>query len=84
MTDDLFTLGGHSLQATRIVVRVRAAFGLELPLAGLISGELTVERIADEARTGRIETADDEEVERALAELASLTDAEVAALLAEG
>ncbi|MEU6882050.1 amino acid adenylation domain-containing protein [Streptomyces sp. NPDC046712] len=84
VTDDLFTLGGHSLQATRIVVRVRAAFGLELPLAGLISGELTVERIADEARTGRIETADDEEIERALAELASLTDAEVAALLAEG
>ncbi|MBT2440934.1 amino acid adenylation domain-containing protein [Streptomyces sp. ISL-36] len=84
VNDDLFTLGGHSLQATRIVVRVRSAFGLELPLAGLISGELTVERIADAARTGRIEPADDEEVERALAELASLTDAEVAALLAEG
>ncbi|MFE5481270.1 amino acid adenylation domain-containing protein [Streptomyces sp. NPDC056527] len=84
VTDDLFTLGGHSLQATRIVVRVRAAFGLELPLAGLISGELTVESIADEARDGRILTADDEEVERALAELASLTDAEVAALLAQG
>ena len=30
--DDFFDLGGHSLVATRIVSRVRKAFGLELPL----------------------------------------------------
>ena len=33
--DDFFQLGGHSLSATRLVARVRQAFGVELPLATL-------------------------------------------------
>ncbi|WP_395807785.1 amino acid adenylation domain-containing protein [Archangium minus] len=35
--DDFFQLGGHSLSATRLVARVRQAFGVELPLAALFS-----------------------------------------------
>ncbi|MEW2546247.1 amino acid adenylation domain-containing protein [Streptomyces sp. NPDC047002] len=34
-TDDFFDLGGHSLMATRLVGRVRAAFGVELPVRAL-------------------------------------------------
>ncbi|MEV4504240.1 amino acid adenylation domain-containing protein [Streptomyces klenkii] len=83
VTDDLFTIGGHSLQATRIAVRVRAAFGVELRLTELLSGELTVERIADAVRQQQAGLTDEAAVLRELEELAQLSDEEVAALLAE-
>ncbi len=33
--DDFFALGGHSLHATRVVSRIRRAFGVDLPLRAL-------------------------------------------------
>jgi amino acid adenylation domain-containing protein len=33
--DDFFSLGGHSLMATRVVARLRTVFGIELPLRTL-------------------------------------------------
>jgi acyl carrier protein len=43
--DEFFQLGGHSLLLTRMVSRVRAAFGVDVPLAEFF-GELTIEAMA--------------------------------------
>lgn len=67
--DNFFELGGHSLMATRVLARLRDAFAIDLPLRVLFEA-LTVAEVAD-AVTEAIE-----------ADIASLSDAEIAELLA--
>ncbi|GAA5074792.1 non-ribosomal peptide synthetase [Streptomyces similanensis] len=52
VTDDFFDLGGTSLRAVRLLSRVAAEHGRELPLSSLFAGGATVERMAAELRTG--------------------------------
>lgn len=82
MHDDFFSIGGYSLLATRVVVQLRAAFGVELQLRSFFEDAT----IAGLVRTLRADPVGGAEVERraaVLCELATLSDDEVERLLSE-
>nr|AAN85512.1 nonribosomal peptide synthetase [Streptomyces atroolivaceus] len=81
VTADFFALGGHSLQATRIALRLREAFGAEFSVADLLTGVPTVEQTARLLTQRQVAESDPEELARLLDQLSGLSDDEVADLL---
>ena len=81
--DDFFSLGGDSLSATRIVLRVREMFGLEVPLQSLFE-VASVAGLADALRTTPgAEQRDPELIAEVLLEVADMSEEEARAQLAE-
>ncbi|MFD3518775.1 phosphopantetheine-binding protein, partial [Streptomyces sp. NPDC058657] len=67
--DDFHALGGHSLLAVQIVSRVRDTFGVEVPLARMLTGRLTVEALAGTVQDIQLSEVDEDELLAALAAL---------------
>jgi acyl carrier protein len=81
-SDNFFDLGGHSLVAVLLLMRIRDAFGVELSIDDVYSGNLTLADMAARIEAAQFGSVDPEEYAALLAEIESMTDAEARELLA--
>ncbi|MGH9896749.1 MAG: phosphopantetheine-binding protein, partial [bacterium] len=80
--DNFLDLGGHSLMATQIILRVMEAFQIELPLQSLLEAP-TVAKMALIIMENQAKKAGDEDLTRLLAELEALSEDEAQRLLSD-
>jgi FkbH-like protein len=83
LSDNFFDLGGHSLLAVLLIMRVREAFGIELPIDDVYSGTLTLGELARKIEMYQLGDVDPNEYQTLLAEIENMSDEEVRRLLAE-
>ena len=82
VNDNFFDLGGHSLAATRVVSQVIKQFQLELPLLSLFQSP-TVAEMAAVITEHQGKLLGEEELERLLSELESMSEEEAQQLVAK-
>jgi non-ribosomal peptide synthetase component F len=83
LEDGFFDLGGHSLLANRLLLRVRAAFGVDLPLAGLLD-DPTLGGMVVAVTASLVARTEERELDELLDELDGLNEEEAERLLAGG
>jgi FkbH-like protein len=81
LSGNFFDLGGHSLLAVVLIVRVKEAFGVELPIDDVYAAGLTLGDLARKVEA--LQHGTPEEYDAILRELEALSDEEVERLLAE-
>ncbi|HEY0733438.1 MAG TPA: HAD-IIIC family phosphatase [Herpetosiphonaceae bacterium] len=79
--ENFFDLGGHSLMATQILSRVRAALDLDIPMSVLFTGALTIAELAGAIEAYQIEQASMDDIAAVMRELDGLSPEEITALL---
>lgn len=73
-------LGGHSLQAARIVTRIESTFGVQIGVEEMLTAETTIEKLARAVRE-ELATLEDPDIDSVVAALEQLPDDEIAAIL---
>jgi acyl carrier protein len=81
--DNFFELGGHSLAATRVIAQVVKEFRLEIRLRDMFQAP-TVAEMAAVISASQGNKLDEQELERILDELESVTEEEAQRLASEG
>ncbi|MCX6624664.1 MAG: phosphopantetheine-binding protein, partial [Acidobacteria bacterium] len=81
--DNFFDLGGHSLVAVLLALRVREAFDVELPIDDVYAANVTLADLAAKIDAYRLRDLNPDEYAALVAEIDGLSDEEVLRLLAE-
>lgn len=79
--DNFFDLGGHSLIAVLLLMRVRETFGVELSIDDVYTGSLTVADLAARIEAAQLGDIDPEQYAALIAEIENLSDDEARELL---
>jgi FkbH-like protein len=79
--DNFFDIGGHSLLAVLMIVRVKEAFGVELPVEDVYSPAMTLADLARKIEEYRLSHINPDEYADLLAEIEQMSDEEVRRLL---
>lgn len=82
-TDNFFDIGGHSLLAVLMIVRVKETFGVELPVEDVYSPSMTLSDLAHKIEHYQLSQVSPNEYADLLAEIEQLSDEEVRRLLEE-
>ena len=81
--EDFFDLGGHSLLAVQLLSRIHRDLGIDLPDSVIYGDKLRIDNLSRAIELQQLGVSDQAAYDAMLAEIESLSDEEVAALLAE-